>query len=79
MKEQEKLSYEQKVEKINEIIKKLQDHSMELPLDEIASLYEKANRLIQECETYLEEVEDRIKNVPSTKTEAIQNDDELPF
>ncbi len=78
MKEQEKLSYEQKIEKINEIVKKLQDHSMELPLDEVASLYEEANRLIQECEAYLEEVEDRIKNVPSTKTEATEND-ELPF
>ncbi len=82
MNSQENLTYEQKVERIKEIIEKLQNNSLELPLEEVASLYEEAVRLTKQCEEYLRKVENRIIEIGNLnappKSENLQNDNELP-
>ncbi|MBR8826361.1 MAG: exodeoxyribonuclease VII small subunit [Gomphosphaeria aponina SAG 52.96 = DSM 107014] len=58
--------FEAKIALIEEIIKKIE--TGELPLEKVFSEYEKAGKLLQECESFLEQGKERMNLVIETLT-----------
>jgi exodeoxyribonuclease VII small subunit len=54
------LTFEQAMQRLEEIVERLETGVHALPLDEIVRLYEEGQRLRQFCEQYLAEAEQRI-------------------
>ena len=61
---EKKLSFEENIEKLEEILSKLEDEK--LPLDTSVKLYEEGMRLISKCNRELEAAERKIKILTRT-------------
>ena len=59
MAEKKKLSFEENIEKLEEILSKLEDEK--LPLDMSVKLYEEGMKLVSTCNRELEDAERKIK------------------
>ncbi len=59
MAEKKKMSFEENIEKLEEILSRLEDEK--LPLDTSVKLYEEGMKLISVCNRSLEDAERRIK------------------
>ena len=59
MAEKKKMSFEENIEKLEEILSRLEDEK--LPLDTSVKLYEEGMKLISSCNRELESAERRIK------------------
>lgn len=59
MAEKKKMSFEENIEKLEEILARLEDEK--LPLDTAVKLYEEGMKLISACNRSLEDAERRIK------------------
>jgi exodeoxyribonuclease VII small subunit len=77
------LTFEQAMQRLEEIVERLETGVHALPLDEIVRLYEEGQRLRQFCEQYLAEAEQRITVIksdaqhPAFAAQAVQELDEV--
>ena len=58
---EEKINFEKELERLNEIVNKIQDDS--LPLDECIKLYEEGNKIIAMLEEELKKAEEKVENI----------------
>jgi len=58
MEEEKKISFEEKLERLNQIVAKVENNV--LPLSETLSLYEEGNKLIAELQKELKDAEERL-------------------
>lgn len=72
MKNKERLSFEEALSRLEEIVEKLEDES--ISLDESIELYEEGMKLSQRCTETLEEAELRIEKVNQQHEENENND-----
>lgn len=71
MAKQDKQSFEQKLEKIKEIVNLLENEETEL--ENMLGLYEEAMKLSKECRTFLEKAEQKVIEI----NEKYNNESEL--
>lgn len=64
---QEKLSFEQAVNSLKEIVDKIEVG--DIPLEESIAQYEKGMALIQHCRTILQQAEERIEKISADASE----------
>jgi len=64
MEQEKELTFEQKLNKLNEIVSKVENEL--LPLDEAMKLYEEGNLLIKDLQKQLNEAEAKIQTIRGT-------------
>ena len=58
---EEKINFEEKLKRLNEIVSSIQDDA--LPLDECLKLYEEGNAIISLLEAELKKAEEKVENI----------------
>lgn len=66
--EENKVSFEERLKRLNEIVSKIEGEV--LPLEETMALYEEGQKLIKELSSELNEAEEKVKAMLETPLEA---------
>lgn len=77
MADQNKLSYEEAMKRLEEIVAKLEQDDETLSLDTSLQLYEEGIRLANFCNTILDKAELKISQIEPSNT--ADNEEEIPF